>query len=251
MLEGLIKIYKNKGETPLDCIKRIKKENKNLEILPMTYAGRLDPLAEGILLVLVGDEVYKKDEYLKLSKEYEVDILFGFETDTYDVMGKVASFGGKLELEVIEQIQKILSKFIGTIEQSYPPYSSRPVNGKPLFAWAREGKIKEIEIPKHKVLIEEIEILNQSEISGEELLKKVIEDISLVKGDFRQEEIISLWTEKLIGKQKDKFLILKIRVSCGGGVYVRVLARDVGEELGIPALALNIKRTKVGEYQVD
>ncbi len=271
-MENVLKIYKKKGETPLECIQNLKKNDENLNLLPMTYAGRLDPLAEGVLLVLVGDEVNKKDEYLKLPKEYEVDILFGLGTDTYDVMGKINGmkednfatssyqFSGPRMREdegpdhenwyedFAHEIQKILTGFTGTIEQSYPPYSSRPVLGKPLFAWAREDKLSEIEIPKHKVLIENIEILNQSEINGRELLNKVIEDISLVNGDFRQKEIIALWKEKLIGRDDEKFPILKIRVSCGSGVYVRVLAHDIGEKLNIPALALNIKRTKVGEY---
>jgi len=57
----------------------------------MTYAGRLDPLAEGLLLVLTGEECKNKEKYLGLDKEYEVDVLFGFATDTYDILGKVLS----------------------------------------------------------------------------------------------------------------------------------------------------------------
>ncbi len=273
-MDKVIKIYKKKGKTPLECIRDLKKQDENLKLLPMTYAGRLDPLAEGLLLILVGDEVNKKDDYLKLPKEYEVDILFGFGTDTYDLMGKIIEkkgkdvapspyqFSGPRTREDEEpdhenwygdfalETQRILQGLTGTIEQSYPPYSSRPVNGKPLFVWAREGKLGEIEIPKHKVLIENIEILNQSEISGEELLKKIINDIGLVNGDFRQKEIVSLWKSKLIGREKENFPILKIRVSCGSGVYVRVLAHDIGEKLNISSLALNIKRTKIGKYKL-
>ncbi len=88
-MDKVIKIYKKKGETPLECIGNLKKQDENLKLLSMTYAGRLDPLAEGVLLILVGDEVNNKNEYLKLPKEYEVDILFGFGTDTYDLMGKI------------------------------------------------------------------------------------------------------------------------------------------------------------------
>lgn len=273
-MDNVIKVYKKKGETPLECIVNLKKQDENLKLLPMTYAGRLDPLAEGLLLILVGDEVNKKDEYLKLPKEYEVDILFGFGTDTYDLMGKIMktkelfnfSWSGSLSSlirgseklnnsgvdnsDFASKIQNILSNFIGTIEQSYPPYSSRPVDGKPLFAWAREGKLDEIEIPRHKVFVEDIKILDEKEISGRELLKKIINDIGLVNGDFRQKEIISLWKKNLTSKEENTFPILKIRVSCGSGVYVRVLAHDIGEKLGLPAIALNIKRTKVGEYDL-
>lgn len=273
MKDMVINVYKNKGETPLECINNIKKNNEKLRFLPMTYAGRLDPLAEGVLLILVGDECLKKDEYLKLPKVYEVDVLFGFSTDTYDVMGKIIKDNTTAELlfkrslderdgdqsqtilnsnsVYIHKLQNILSNFVGNIEQSYPPYSSRPVNGKPLFAWAREGKLSEIEIPKHKVVVGSIDILEERKVKGKELIEKIKEDISLVKGDFRQKEILSLWNKKLSLREEDVFPIIKLRISCGSGVYVRVIANDIGKELGITSLALNIKRVKVGEYEIN
>ena len=70
MHEGIRIVDKKCGQTPLDCIKDIKKANPELAHLPMTYAGRLDPLAEGVLVILIGDECLKKDEYLKLEKVY-------------------------------------------------------------------------------------------------------------------------------------------------------------------------------------
>jgi tRNA pseudouridine55 synthase len=135
MKDRVIKVYKKVGETPLDCIHNLKKERPELGLLPMTYAGRLDPLAEGVLLILVGEECNKKDEYLNLPKEYEVDVLFGFATDTYDILGKVMKYETPSEI-LFERSSEILPNFIGKVKQSYPPYSSRPVNGKPLFMWA-------------------------------------------------------------------------------------------------------------------
>ena len=263
-MDKVIKIYKNKGETPLDCIKKYKLANPSLAYLPITYTGRLDPLAEGVLILLVGDECLKKDEYLKLPKEYEVDILFGFTTDTYDVMGKVKTTpeilferssdegdgnrGQTISNRLGDEVSEILFQFTGKIKQKYPIYSSRPVKGKPLFMWAREGKLGEIEIPEHDVFIESLDFVVEDFITGEKLLEKVKNDISLVKGDFRQEEIVKLWEENLENKKEERYKTIKIRVQCGSGVYVRVLAYDIGQKLGIPALALNIKRTKVGKY---
>ena len=267
MPERVIKIYKQVGQTPLECINNLKKKNSGLEFLPMTYAGRLDPLAEGILLILVGDECLKKDEYLALPKEYEVEILLGFATDTYDIMGlikktkELVDVKPRVAREVISPprndkvylnnsliFSKILPQFIGRIRQSYPPYSSRTVNGKPLFAWAREGKLSEIEIPSHDVFVENIEIIKEDPITGSKLLKYIQEKISLVKGDFRQSEIISTWEDELNKKGKEVYPIVKLRISCGSGVYVRGLADEIGKRVGVPALALSIKRTKVGEY---
>src|SRR3989338_10830300 len=89
MTDKFVIVNKKKGQTPLDCINELKNTDENLRKLPVTYAGRLDPLAEGVIVLLIGDECIKKDEYLKLPKEYELTILFGFATDTYDVMGRV------------------------------------------------------------------------------------------------------------------------------------------------------------------
>ena len=270
MSSNVINVYKKCGQTPLDCINEIKKANTELTHLPLTYAGRLDPLAEGVLLILVGEECLKKDHYLALSKEYELTILFGFETDTYDLMGKIkevslssCQFSGPWRREDEDpdhetwyedfalKIQKILPKFTGRIVQAYPPYSSRTVNGKPLFQWAREGRLNEIAIPSHEVFVNEIEIIKNDFILVSDLLNKIKNDIGLVKGDFRQEEIISIWKEKLKDLLESRCQTVTLRVSCGSGVYVRSIANDLGKELGIPALALNIKRIKVGEYIIE
>lgn len=267
-------VNKRAGQTPLDCINEIKKTEPDLVHLPLTYAGRLDPLAEGVLIILIGDECMKKDEYLKLSKEYEVEILFGFETDTYDVMGKVKASPAILfersseegdgsrcqtipnsipgfaiqDANFSKYIEKILPQFTGRIKQSYPPYSSRTVNGKPLFQWSREDKIDEIKIPTRDVFIEKIEIIKENFISGGGLLSRVKKDISQVNGDFRQSEIIILWENVLEDKKEEEYKTITLRISCGSGVYVRGLAHEIGISLGVPALALKIKRTKVGNY---
>ena len=250
MNDKVIKVYKKAGETPLDCIDNLKKERPELGLLPMTYAGRLDPLAEGILLILVGEECKKKDEYLNLPKEYEVDVLFGFSTDTYDVLGKISQNTPNSFSDYISKIQAIIPQLIGKIKQKYPPYSSRPVKGKSLFMWAREGKLDEIEIPVHNVLIGNIEVINSSEISGKDLLEDIKEKISKVKGDFRQEEIQKIWDKELKDKKNEKYPVVKLRISCGSGAYMRSIANDIGEKLGVPALAFKIVRTKVGEYEI-
>jgi tRNA pseudouridine55 synthase len=275
-MEDKIRIVnKKRGQTPLGCINELKKADQKLVHLPMTYAGRLDPLAEGVLIILIGEECLKKDEYLKLPKEYEVEILFGFATDTYDVLGKVIKYETTSEnqaksKEVFEMVwpsfqknlarrsedlsnttfDEALYKFIGRIKQSYPPYSSRTVKGVPLFKWAREGKLDEIEIPTHDVFIESIEILKSDEITGKDLLEKIQNDIALVGGDFRQKEILINWKEVLKDKKEENYKTITLRISCGSGVYVRGIANDLGTSLGVPALALNIKRTKVGDYKI-
>ncbi|MCX6754649.1 MAG: hypothetical protein NTU81_02365 [Candidatus Nomurabacteria bacterium] len=264
-------VYKKRGQTPLECINELKKTNENLLHLPLTYAGRLDPLAEGVLVILIGDECLKKDEYLNLTKEYETTILFGFATDTYDLMGLVTSSSDQfLDSQIkgeegqdhenksadfvppfAEAINKMLPQFTGRIKQSYPPYSSRTVNGKPLYTWAREGKLGEIIIPSHDVFVESIDIIGKGYISGEDFLNKIKNDIALVNGDFRQAEIIEQWKNILKDKNEEQYKTITLRISCGSGVYVRGIAHELGIALGVPALALNIKRTKVGTFKIN
>jgi tRNA pseudouridine55 synthase len=272
----IIPFYKNMGETPLSALERLRKEQPEYLYMPLTYAGRLDPLAEGLLIILAGDECMKKDEYTALPKEYEVKVLFGFETDTYDVLGLVNSetafdillpsprifscwkisllepslcerVPGATCLHSVSEILK--NNFVGDIEQAYPPYSSRTVNGKPLFQWAREGRLNEIEIPKHKVHVKSIEIEKVETISQEKLHKYIKKVVGLVKGDFRQDEILKRWNEVLSGNNRE-YQVATFRISCSSGTYVRSIAYDLGKALGVPALALHIKRTKIGDYKI-
>jgi tRNA pseudouridine(55) synthase len=279
-MDKLINYYKKIGQTPLDCIKEIRRKNNKLENMPITYAGRLDPLAEGVLLLLVGDECQNKDEYLKLPKEYELTVLFGFSTDTYDLLGKVTSNnissktvferssparqslgaggdeGGGSRWEtssntIFDSINTTIRKFTGQINQKYPPYSSRTVSGRPLFAWAREGKLNEIEIPTHKVIIDNIEIIREGNISGEEILEKVKVATEIVKGDFRQKEIFESWQKEIRDIEKEIFKTMTLKISSGSGFYARSLAHEIGQEIGVPALAYQIVRTKVGDYTIE
>jgi len=268
MSDKVIQVYKKCGQTPLECINELKNNHPELKHVPVTYAGRLDPLAEGVLVLLLGDECLKKDEYLALPKVYEVEILFGFATDTYDLMGEVVAssvikFSGPRTREdevpdhensitdFAQSLQKILGKFTGRINQKYPVYSSRTVKGKPLYKWAREGKLNEIEIPSHDVYVEKIELIDEGEIDGYTFHQKIKNEIGKVKGDFRQDKILKIWDDILKSKKEEKYKVIKLRIVCGSGVYVRSIANEIGVVLGVPSLALSIKRTKVGEYKIN
>ena len=158
-------LYKNIGETPNERILRFKKDNPEYEGIPMTYAGRLDPMAEGLLLVLSGEEIKNKDEFTDLQKTYEFEVLWGFETDTLDVLGLVSTKSDSLAPSQ-NIISSSLQKFVGKFEQRYPDYSSKPVQGKPLFQWAREGRLGEVEIPSHSVNVFSASFLSRRSISN-------------------------------------------------------------------------------------
>ena len=170
MIKKTLSLQKKKGETPLACMERFRAGNSEYEGLPMTYAGRLDPIATGELLVLVGDECKKKEEYLGFDKEYEATVLVGFQTDSYDVLG-LSKIG---EVEPLRlDIEKQLLGMVGKFSQPYPPYSSKTVNGKQLHEHARAGEIDFIDIPTKEVEIYNIENVTFEEISKEDLLIEI------------------------------------------------------------------------------
>jgi tRNA pseudouridine55 synthase len=264
--QSVITLYKNRGETPLECMNRFKKDNPEYKDEKMTYAGRLDPLAEGILLVLVGEECKNREKYLGFDKEYEVAVLFGFATDSFDVLGLVTDslcegnpeanqegtgllpWPGRRGARNDRKIQEILNTFIGRFSQKYPPFSSKTVNGIPLFNHAKSGNLDVEDIPSKEVEIKSIELLNENTISKSELEKFVKESVALVSGDFRQRETLESWESALSKTKLDFFKTISIRVSCTSGTYMRSLANSIGEKVGIPALVLNIKRTSIGAY---
>ncbi len=216
------------------------------EKVNMTYLGRLDPMAEGLLLVLAGD-TKDKDEFLKLDKTYEFEILWGFSTDTYDVLGLTTEIGSMPEKLDIK-MERLLKDIKDKKTQSYPPYSSRTVGGKALHAWAREGRIDEIEIPKRDIKIFHIEHIRTRLILQKEILAEIIKKVDLVRGDFRQEQIKKNW-QKVLNK-KEMCLISKFKIDVSSGTYIRSLAHEMGKKLGTCALAYSIKRTRVGEYKI-
>lgn len=236
-------INKHIGETPLEALERFRAKkvaagNIDFKDLPMTYAGRLDPMAEGVLLILVGEECKKKDSYLGLDKEYEVEIIFGIETDTYDVLGLAKEKPINNDLKSID-----LNFYNGSYEQEYPAYSSRTVSGTALHQLARIGELPE-DMPTKKVEIYSIEKIDKYKISSSELKQLILNKIAKVKGDFRQEEIVESWNN-LLNNQDKSFDVMKVRVYCSSGTYMRSLAHRIGKDVGGAACALSIKRTKI------
>ncbi|MFA5840708.1 MAG: hypothetical protein WC847_00310 [Candidatus Paceibacterota bacterium] len=249
-MKKIVVLNKKEGETPLEALKNFRLKHKEYKDVKMTYAGRLDPMASGALLILLGEETKNKEKYLALEKEYTFEVLFGFATDTYDTLGKViarqdlAKEIRKNELK--KEIKNNIKSFLGENNQKYPVYSSKTVKGKPLFMYARAGE--EVEIPDRKIFIKKFKLEKIREIDNKKLFKNVEKRIKKVKGDFRQVEIIKIWKKELL--LPNKFFIGSFKTKCSSGTYVRVIANSLGEKMDIPALAFSIKRTKIGKYVI-
>jgi tRNA pseudouridine55 synthase len=231
-------VNKPVGATPLSQVILLKKKYPELKTIRIGYAGRLDPMAEGLLLLLTGDENKKKLSYEKLSKTYTIEVLFGFSTDTQDILGIVTDHS-----RVSNSIH--IPPITGTYEQTYPDYSSKRVNGKPLYYWARHGKPEGMVIPTKIVTVSSYELKSLRTISRHEILQSIQSRISLVSGDFRQKEILNKWNSV---DMYASYPVAQFVVSCTSGTYMRSLAQRVGEMLHIPALAWTIRRDRIGEY---
>ncbi len=242
---NIVSFWKNPGETLAILLRRFREEHHLSEEDKLTYAGRLDPMAEGIVPLLVGAARFQKDHMLGAAKTYELDILLGIGTDTGDMLGLI-TLNPTLSLSArsdLAKIQAILPTLQNVTELPYPHYSSRPVDGMPLFMHARAGT--KVKVPIKKVMIHSLELQEIKTVSLNELLDAAIVIIKKVQGDFRQEEIIEQWM-KMREMDGDRLIsIVTIRTTVSSGTYMRSLAEKLGELLGIPALAYRIKRTAI------
>jgi tRNA pseudouridine55 synthase len=249
----VLNLYKQMGETPRERLERLRVQKPYYQGEVLSYAGRLDPMAEGVLLCLVGSANKRRERYLDMSKEYTLDVLFGFSTDTYDVLGRVMDTGEVTKIAP-KDIKKALNEFRGTVRQEYPPFSSKVVEGKPLFEWARGNVLSAIVLPQRTVTVYDIVLENVYKLSESELFNYIEENVEKVQGDFRQEEVMRLWRRRLRKTpptdSEREFPCATIKISCSSGTYARSIANGLGSELGVPALALHILRTKVGEYDI-
>lgn len=250
----MIKSWKRVGQTPLELLEEIRQSNPALLNEKMSYAGRLDPMAEGEMLILVGeDENQRRTEYLGFDKEYEAEILLGFTTDSQDLLGLVVD---SIELDRVENLEmsklkkllpEISNQMLGSRRQKYPVFSSKNVSGRPLFDWFKAGQINQIKIPDRSINVKKVSFVDIKEISSSKLMSYINEHVNFVKGDFRQSEILDKWESVLGDNSFDNyhFPIVRMTFVVSSGTYIRSLAEDLGKLLDVPACLFSLKRTKI------
>lgn len=205
-MDGILLINKEKDYTSRDVVNIISKELKTKKV---GHTGTLDPLATGVLVICVGSST-KLVEYLTATyKEYEAEIILGIKTDTGDITGNI------LKEENIkltqEEIEKVLLEMTKEYEQTVPIYSAVKINGKKLYEYARNNE--EVELPKRKVDIKELEL------------------ISNITYD-------------------DNKTIFKIRTLVSKGTYIRSLIEDIATSLNTIGTMKNLNRTKQGNFSL-
>ena len=247
-------IEKNIGETPLMAVETFRKANPMLARFPMTYAGRLDPMASGKLVILIGEECKRRAKYDHLDKSYVFEVLLGFHTDTGDVLG-LSELGAIINVSDHAAIAVAQSQ-VGPHSLPYPAFSSKTVNGKPLFKYALENELSSIEIPCADVRVHSMQYLDRIILPKDELIERILNKIDLLKirddidelgAGFRKEEIIKQWWS-LQDRRRTPCTILRYQATVSAGTYIRTLAPLIAQTLGTQGLAYSITRTKIGRY---
>lgn len=173
------------------------------------HTGTLDPAATGLLIACFGEATKFSAELLDAGKTYIALARLGETSLTGDAEGPISVGspfnGGRQEIELV------LRQFLGDIVQIPPMYSALKHEGKPLYAYAREGQT--IARKPRQVRIEKLNLL----------------DMQLVDGAME----------------------IELEVACSKGTYIRTLAEDIGKALGCGAYLRALRRTRIGSFAVD
>jgi tRNA pseudouridine55 synthase len=222
---GLVCIHKPKGWGSTDVVNKIKgilihgvrirgsiKHRRDIK-LKIGHGGTLDPLAEGCLVLGVGNGTKIMTEYLSGSKRYRGTGILGTETDTLDSTGVVTRSADYGHI-TLKKLQDVLPTFTGDIMQIPPMYSALHVDGQRLYKLARAGKV--VERSARPVTVHELSLLPLT--------------------DGEQETILPYFS---------------LDIKCSGGTYVRSLIEDIGRELSCAAHMTALTRTKQGPFNLE
>lgn len=161
MMDGILIVDKPQGLTSHDVVDFIRKK---FNLKKVGHAGTLDPMATGVLVILIGRCTKLSDTFLNKDKEYDATMVLGATSDTLDAWGKIERTGDPVPVNE-KEIKDAFNKFLGPIEQVPPAYSAKKFNGKKLYELARKGV--EVKLDPKKITIHSLEItgVNLPEIS--------------------------------------------------------------------------------------
>jgi tRNA pseudouridine55 synthase len=213
--EGIYLIDKPTGITSHDVVDEVRKITG---IRRVGHAGTLDPLATGLLIILVGRQYTKQQsQFLRQDKEYLCTARLGVTTDTYDIDGEVIDQASWSSLAKIDrkQVKQQLQQFQGIIDQTVPPYSAVKKNGDKLYELARVGKLEKKDLPTKQVEIKKIAL------------------------------------QAFQKNQQQQELALTLQLTVSSGTYIRSLVHDLGKKLRVGATVTKLRRTKVGQFDIS
>lgn len=193
------------------------------------HGGTLDPLAEGVLPIALGEATKLSGRMLDSDKTYEFTVQFGEETDTLDTEGEVVARSDRRP--PLAAVAAICAHFTGPIEQVPPKYSALKVDGKRAYDLARAGE--EVELARRAVTIHSLEFL------GPDLSAEGISAFDTVKGR------PDLYDPQMPLELADSITLV---AQVSKGTYIRSLARDIAHALGTLGHVTYLRRTKAGPF---
>ncbi len=246
----IIPIYKPLGASSHALAKRVG------EVVgeKATHTGTLDPMAEGVLVVLTGTNRLQKGTLSLGPKEYSFSFCVGIATDTGDVLGIVTKTVSNMYSipQVVNAITQFLPTCVGTQKQVQPLFSAQRVQGTSAFTLAASAlpftpKVNEITISSLEMVGSEIVPVNT-------FLDTAATARTTVIGNFRQEKIAKDWLalKTHLAKQNiTELLLCHCSVVASKRTYVRALVETIGNALGLPTVTTAICRTKNGPFTLN
>jgi tRNA pseudouridine55 synthase len=225
MLNGWIILDKPVGlgsTAAVSAVKRILREAGEPKT-KVGHGGTLDPLASGVLPIALGEATKLAGRMLDAAKAYEFTIRFGGETDTLDAEGEVVAASDLRP--TAEQVEAILPRFMGEIEQVPPAYSAVKIGGKAAYARARAGE--DVDLKSRKVTIHSLLVCHPRASGGPASLEEQRDS------RFRGNDEVTL--SAVVSK----------------GTYIRSLARDIAHALGSVGHVSYLRRTRAGPFSLE
>jgi len=213
-MDGLLIIDKPAGPTSHDVVSRMRRLLREKRI---GHTGTLDPMATGVLLLVVGRATRLSQFLIASDKSYEAVVRLGFATDTADAEGQPVGPVSRAALPPRETIDAALDEFRGTFMQQPPAFSAKKIDGTRSYKLARAGAADARLKP-----------------SGDENLPAPAS--------------VTAHAIDIVGADGDS---VTLRVDCSAGFYVRSLAHDLGQRLGIGGHLAALRRTRSGDFTLE
>jgi tRNA pseudouridine55 synthase len=183
-MNGILILNKPAGMTSHDVVHRVR---KILQERSVGHLGTLDPMATGVLPLVLGRMTRLAQFYTTTAKTYEGEIRFGFATDTYDAEGE--PIGAQQEARItLDDIRRAAAKFVGMIQQVPPPFSAKKIQGVPAYKLAR--KKQDVELKPVQIEVRSLCILSamndrarfRAEVSSGTYIRSIAHEIGHALG---------------------------------------------------------------------
>ncbi|MEI6296732.1 MAG: hypothetical protein WCO84_03755 [bacterium] len=239
-------INKKAGQTPLEALQFFRNKNTKLASEKLSYIGRLDPMAEGKMIILIGEKENKnREKYLNCDKEYVAEFIIGISTDSLDILGLInKSIAQKTEVK-LQKIKEICKQIKKIKSQKYPWFSGKTINGVKMFDIYKSGRIEGLKRPVNKIEIKKISDIKIGAVNKKILQKEILNRINKVNGDFRQEKTKQSWLDFFDKTQLTKFQTISFKIKVSSGTFVRSFSENIEKYLKRPILLYKLKRIKI------